>query len=181
MALEIYTNGNFKVDFGFPKNLDFSRSFTIQAFPFTGSGGFYFAAKNGDTSDKVPAAECGSFNPVIEFGMAFSLGVGKDISAGILKAGLSLTLVGILEGVLGFYHPIRKSYPGKDEVYYNIQGTLGITGEIYGEINFAIIYARVDITFYAYIQITLESYNSIPIAVEAEVSVSLKVKLNLGL
>lgn len=181
VALEIYTNGNFRVDFGFPKNLDFSRSFTIQAFPFTGSGGFYFAMLNGETSKKVPETQYGSFRPVIEFGMGLSLGVGKDVSAGILKAGLSLTLVGILEGVLAFYHPFPPNDSGKDEVYYNIQGTLGITGKIYGEVNFAIIYARVDITFYAYIQITLEAYNSTPIEVEAGVSVNLTVKINLGL
>ena len=47
VALEIYTNGNFRVDLGFPKNNDFSRLFQLQVFPFIGSGGFYLAGWEG--------------------------------------------------------------------------------------------------------------------------------------
>src|SRR5262249_39831085 len=54
VSIEIYTNGNFKIDFGFPYNMDFSVSFTVQVFPFTGSGGFYFGMLNGATSSQVP-------------------------------------------------------------------------------------------------------------------------------
>ena len=46
IGLQIYTNGDFLFDFGFPYNMDFSRSFTVQAIiygvPVLGSGGFYF-------------------------------------------------------------------------------------------------------------------------------------------
>src|SRR5262249_59903959 len=38
IILDIYTNGNFLVDFGFPYNRDFSRSMMIEVFPFTGAG-----------------------------------------------------------------------------------------------------------------------------------------------
>ncbi|HET6210954.1 MAG TPA: hypothetical protein VFD94_11250, partial [Jatrophihabitans sp.] len=65
--LDIYTNGNFRVDFGFPKGLDFSNSFSVQVFPFVGYGGFYFALLDGATSNRVPAITNGSFSPVIEF------------------------------------------------------------------------------------------------------------------
>ena len=34
IAIAIYTNGNFEIDFGFPWNNDFSRSFGLQVFPF---------------------------------------------------------------------------------------------------------------------------------------------------
>ncbi|MBN2306188.1 MAG: hypothetical protein JXQ72_17020, partial [Anaerolineae bacterium] len=180
VAVDIYTNGNFKLDFGFPYNMDFSRSMTVQAFPFTGSGGFYFAYLNSATSTRVPVTTRGRFDPVIEFGLGLQLGIGKDISKGIFKAGLSLTLIGIVEGVFGQYHPYPGN-PGQDEVYYWLQGTLGLIGHIYGEVNFSIISARVDITVYAYAQITIECYRAIPIYLEAAVKVSLKVKINLGL
>lgn len=181
IGVDIYTNGNFKLDFGFPYNMDFSRSMTVQMLPFTGSGGFYFAYLNSATSSRVPVTTMGRFDPVIEFGLGLQLGIGKDVSKGIFKAGLSLTIIGIVEGVLGFYIPNQPSYPGKDEIYYWIQGTVGLVGHVYGEVNFSIISARLDVRIYAYVQVTIEKYNAIPILLEAGVSVSLRVKIKLGL
>ncbi len=179
IGVDIYTNGSFKIDFGFPANLDFSRSLTVQVFPFTGSGGFYFAYLKDIPSDVVPATTVGRFTPIIQFGLGLSLGLGKTIDEGIFSAGLTLTVIGIIEGVIAFYHPNLPSYPGKDERYYWIQGTVGIVGRIFGEVNFAIISARIDITAYAYVRLTIESYNSIPLYFEAGVSVSVTVRINL--
>src|SRR5689334_20312704 len=85
--IDIYTNGNFRVDLGFPKGLDFSRSASLQLFPFVGYGGFYFAVLSGATSSRVPVISNGSFSPVLEFGIGLSLGVGKTFQAGILSGG----------------------------------------------------------------------------------------------
>lgn len=181
IGIKVYTNGNFYLDFGFPASItDFSRSFSVQVFPFVGYGGFYFGYLSGATSTSVPTTTCGVFNPVIEFGLGLSLGVGKTVDEGILKAGLSLTAVGIFQGVLGFFSA-NPSLNTHDETYYKIQGTFGLTGHIYGEINFAIISARLDIMAYAYITMVIESYKPIPITFEAGVSVKLTVKINLGL
>ena len=181
IGVKIYTNGNFYIDVGFPASItDFSRSFSVQVFPFLGFGGFYFGYLSGATSTNVPTTTCGIFNPVIEFGLGLSLGVGKTIDEGILKAGLSLTAVGIFQGVLGFF-TANSDLQTTDDTYYKIQGTFGLTGHIYGEINFAIISAKLDIMAYAYVTLTIESYKPIPISFEAGVSVSLKVKVNLGL
>ena len=40
IKIDIYTNGNFKFDMGFPANFDFSASFDVQAFPFTEQAAF---------------------------------------------------------------------------------------------------------------------------------------------
>ncbi|WP_166923159.1 hypothetical protein [Flavobacterium poyangense] len=181
IGVKVYTNGNFYLDFGFPASItDFSRSFSVQVFPFVGFGGFYFGYLSGATSSNVPTTTCGIFNPVIEFGLGLSLGVGKTVDQGIMKAGLSLTAVGIFQGVLGFF-TANTTLDTHDETYYKIQGTFGLTGHIYGEINFAIISARLDIMAYAYITMIIESYKPIPITFEAGVSVKLTVKINLGL
>ncbi|KLT69161.1 hypothetical protein [Flavobacterium sp. ABG] len=181
IGVKVYTNGNFYLDFGFPASItDFSRSFSVQVFPFLGFGGFYFGYLSGATSNNVPTTTCGVFNPVIEFGLGLSLGVGKTVDSGIMKAGLSLTAVGIFQGVLGFFSA-NTSRDTHDETYYKITGTFGLTGHIYGEINFAIISARLDIMAYAYITMVIESYKPIPITFEAGVSVKLTVKINLGL
>lgn len=175
IVIDIYTNGNFRIDLGFPKGLDFSNSFCLQVFPFIGYGGFYFALLNGDTSSRVPKITNGFFNPVIEFGIALSVGVGKTIDEGILSGGLSVTVVGILEGVIGWFDPTDAATP--KEEYYRIQGTIAITGRLYGSINFAIIQASLSITAYASVSLVIEAHQPIYIAMSVGVSVEVSIKI----
>lgn len=183
IGVKIYTNGNFYIDIGWPDSMtDFSRSFTVQVFPFIGSGGFYFGYLSGATATDLPAVQQGVFNPVIETGIALSLGVGKTIDKGILKAGLSLTAVGIFQGTFATFTPNPNTpYKGQTDFYYKFQGTLALVGKIYGEVNFAIISATFDITAYISVSIVIEAYKAIPIHFQAGVSVSLSVRINLGL
>ena len=109
MKVQIYTNGDFLVDLGFPADDDFSRSFSIQMLPFVGSGGLYFGVLSSETSDKVPQTTKGNFSPVIAFGIGLRVGVGKDLDYGVLKVGLSLTVQGVLEGILAWYTPYPQS------------------------------------------------------------------------
>ncbi|MCB1656486.1 MAG: hypothetical protein KDI41_22175, partial [Pseudomonadales bacterium] len=111
IGLQIYTNGDFLVDFGFPSNMDFSRSFTVQAIiygvPVLGSGGFYFGKLSNATAPNLPQTTRGTFHPVIVFGFGAQLGIGRYIDKGILKAGFSITVFGIIEGTLASWHPYR--------------------------------------------------------------------------
>ncbi|HYN84641.1 MAG TPA: LysM peptidoglycan-binding domain-containing protein [Pyrinomonadaceae bacterium] len=174
VILDIYTNGNFRVDLGFPVGLDFSNSFCIQVFPFVGYGGFYFALLDGATSTRVPQITNGTFSPVIEFGVALSIGVGKTVNEGILSGGISVTVVGILQGVLAWFRPTDGS---SDEMYYWFQGSISIVGRLYATINFAIIQASLDVTAYATVTLTIESHKPILIAISAGVSVRVSVKI----
>ncbi|MGA7730228.1 MAG: LysM peptidoglycan-binding domain-containing protein, partial [Chloroflexia bacterium] len=174
VVLDIYTNGNFRIDFGFPKGLDFSNSFAIQVFPFVGYGGFYFALLNGSTSTRVPKITNGNFSPVIEFGIALSLGVGKTVDEGILSGGITVTVIGILQGVVGWFHPTD---PSPKETYYWIQGTIAIVGRLYAKIDFGIISASLDVTAYASVTLTIEAHQPIYIAISAGVSVRVSVKI----
>jgi LysM repeat protein len=173
--IDIYTNGNFKVNLGFPNGLDFSNSFSVQVFPFVGYGGFYFALLDGSTSSRVPQITNGTFSPVIEFGVALSIGVGKTVNYGILSGGITVTVTGILQGTLAWFNPTSVSTPS--DVYYWFQGMIAITGRLYATINFAIIQASVDVTAYASVTLTIQSYSPIYIAINAGVSVSVKVKI----
>ncbi len=175
VAIDIYTNGNFRIDFGFPKGLDFSNSFGIQIFPFIGYGGFYFALLNGQTSTRVPQITNGNFNPVIEFGIALSIGVGKTVNAGVLSGGISVTVVGILEGVIAWFNPNDDSVEKAE--YYWIQGTIAIVGKLYATIDFAIIKASIDVTAYASVTLVIEAYQPILISISAGVSVRVSVKV----
>ncbi|MEB3189546.1 MAG: hypothetical protein VKL42_04295, partial [Snowella sp.] len=167
--ISIYTNGNFKLDFGFPYNNDFSRSFSVQAFPFEGAGGFYFAMLNGDTSNHVPVISNGRFDPVIEFGLGLQIGVGKDINEGVLSAGIDITLAGVLQGVIAVFNPDSNALV--PENYYLIQGAIAIVGKLYGKIDLAIIKIDISVTLYASVQLVVECYQPIYITLSAGVEV----------
>ena len=174
VVLDIYTNGNFRIDFGFPKGLDFSNSFSVQVFPFVGYGGFYLAVLDGATSSRVPQITNGTWSPVVEFGVALSIGVGKTIDEGILSGGISVTVVGIVEGVLAWFHPTDAA---PRETYYWIHGTIAVTGHLYATIDFAIIQASIDVTAYIGVTLTIESHK--PIYIEAKASVSVRVSVKI--
>ncbi|MBW3519852.1 LysM peptidoglycan-binding domain-containing protein [Flavobacterium sp. NKUCC04_CG] len=184
IAIWIYTNGNFKVDFGFPYNNDFSRSFGVQCFPFVGQGGFYFAYLNGATSVTVPQTNLGTFDPVLEFGLGLNIGLGKTLNKGILSAGLTITFYGVLEGTLAWFKPYKTTAVlanNATDLYYRVKGTFALVGHIYGSVNFAIISATLDILVYAMISVEVEAGAPIYLSFEAGVSLRLTVKINLGI
>jgi LysM repeat protein len=173
--LDIYTNGNFRVDAGFPANRDFSVSFTVQVFPFIGQGGFYFAALTGATSERVPVIMNGSFDPVIEAGVGLAVGVGKQFQKGPLSAGLSLEVFGIFEGIYAPFHPYDAKVP--QGTYYWFQGTAGIVGKLYGAVDFKIIKASVIIVARAQATITLEAHRRAYVELLLEVTASASVEI----
>jgi len=194
-GIAIYTNGDFKVDVGFPWNQDFARSFTVQGIvppgiPVLGSAGFYFGKLSDSTAKRLPAhdSSLGQFNPVIIFGFGLQVGVGKYVEYGILKAGFSITVFGIIEGIIARWNPyelpakaggnnadLQKSY------YFWLQGTVGVIGKLFGSVDFAIIKADVNVELKIMVQITFESYADIPITAIASVEISVRVKIDLGL
>ncbi|MFN3387345.1 MAG: LysM peptidoglycan-binding domain-containing protein [Allosphingosinicella sp.] len=174
-VLDIYTNGNFKIDVGFPYRLDFTRSFSVEVFPFVGFGGFYFGYLEGATSDRVPRVSDGSFKPVLEFGLGLSIGVGKTIEKGMLRAGATLVVEGIVEGVLAWFNP--DDADRDTALFYAIAGTVGIEGHVYGSIDFQIVKASVDITASARVTLVIECYQPIQIALNVSVSARVSVKI----
>lgn len=182
ITLSIYTNGDFIIDMGFPKNGDFSRSFGLELSIFTGSGGFYFGKLSNDTATMLPKAD-GQFNPVIIFGIGIRAGIGKSINKGILKAELSLTIQVILEGILAWYkaNPTAVVKASQEELYYRIQAQAALVGRIYGEIDFAIISATLEVMVRIAAQLVLEAYRQSLVTFTAEVYAAVKVRINLGL
>ncbi|WP_107694426.1 LysM peptidoglycan-binding domain-containing protein [Nitrosospira sp. Nsp2] len=176
VTLDIYTNGDFRIDLGYPPSLtDFSRSFSVQVFPFTGFAGLYFAKLNGETSTSVPKVTSGHFGTVVEFGFALQIGVGKTLSLGILSGGISITVGGALRGVLGWYTPCDSNLPS--ERYHHLTGTVALIGEVYATVDFGIVSAGVSLTVYASISLDVESYQAILIQVSAGVSVDVSIKI----
>ncbi len=175
IKVDIYTNGNFRIDLGFPENRNFSVSFAIQAFPFIGKGGLYFALLDGNTSEKVPRITNGTFAPVIEFGLGLSLGLGKEINKGVLKAGLSVLVEGIVEGALAWFNPNNNG--SSTDLFYLIEGAASLVGKMYGSVDFVVIKAEVSVEAFATLILTIEAYEAILIQIELGVSVSASVKI----
>lgn len=195
-GIAIFTNGNFQVDIGFPWKEDFSRSFTFQTLiwtpigipiPVMGSAGVYFGHLSSATTNRVPAATNGTFNPVLVFGFGIQFGFGYSFDAGILKAGFSLTAVAILEGILAKWNPYQITDGSNNNTqldtsyYFWFRGTVGIIGKLYGTVDFAIVKAELNIDIRLLVQITFASYEPIELSLTASVSVSLRITINLGL
>ncbi|HEV7599192.1 MAG TPA: hypothetical protein VGO49_02915 [Bradyrhizobium sp.] len=173
--IDIYTNGNFRVDLGFPHNQDFSVAFAVEVFPFVGEGGFYFAYLTGATSERVPLIRNGEFSPVIEAGIGLAVGLGKDFQAGPLKAGLKIEVYGIFEGIFAPFNPYDRSIAPDN--YFWIQGTAGIVGTLYGSVDFVIIKAEVSIVAKASITFVLEAHR--PSQVDLKLTVTAKAKVKI--
>ncbi len=173
--VDIYTNGNFFVDLGFPHNRDFSNSFGLQVFPFAGWGGFYLGALTGATSIKVPRIDNGRFDPVIEIGLGLSVGVGKTIEKGPLSAGMTLTFEAIVEGVFADFAPTDRS--AASGFFYRVEGTAALVGRVFGKVDFFVI--RVDFSAEASARVTLviEAHQPIYVQIELHIDVRASIKI----
>ncbi|MFP4977810.1 hypothetical protein ACE6ED_20560 [Paenibacillus sp. CN-4] len=181
-GIGIYTNGDFRIDIGFPRNMDFSRSCTIQTIvppgiPAIGSAGFYINKLSQYTSNRLPHAHTGHFGTVMEFGFGMRLGIGKEVHKGPLTAGFAVTTIGILEGVLARWQPDGE---GKGDYYYRLQGIAGIQGRLFGEVNLSLVKASVDVVVTIATLLDYEAYGDLEISLIADVSIRLKIKIGKG-
>jgi LysM repeat protein len=175
IVIEIYTNGNFKIDLGFPYNGNFDRSFSLQATIFIGRGGFYLGVLNGDTSTQVPKISNGNFSPIIELGIGISAGVGREVKAGILSGGAYVELQVIFQGVLAWFNP--DSNGAASVIYFKCQGMAALHGKVYGSVDFVVVKVSVTLEAYAQVSILYESYQPMLITLSVRVSAEASIKI----
>ncbi|HTO83149.1 MAG TPA: hypothetical protein VMQ73_12980, partial [Methylomirabilota bacterium] len=206
ISLDIYTNGDFLIDVGFPHNGDFSKSAVINAGQYIGAGGVYYGHLSGATASALPTVPqvtdyyqnqvpIGTFNTVTEIGIGLRVGFGKSFSSGPLSASVSVVIQAIFEGVFSnftqfelqikdpstnppqLWHP---EYPVTTE-YYSITASLGIVGQLQGTIDFAIISASLLVQISIIATVQAESYKAVQVGAEVSVDVELTVSINLGI
>ena len=175
VAIEIYTNGDFSIDVGFPWGGDFSRSIAVNVGFFLGLGGFYFSKLSAETATSVPDIVSGTFDPVLEFGIGLQIGLGKIIRKGPLRAEFSITIHGLLQGVFATYNPTDSNQ--KKVTYYRIQGGVAIVGRIYGVVDFKVIQVDVEVLVKVAVLFVVEVYKAIQVALVAKVSVRASIKI----
>lgn len=174
MVVEIYTNGSFYIDLGFPHGGDFSRSFGIAYSIYTGRGGVYFGVLKGDAVRNVPEALNGNFSPVVLIGVGLCVGLSKGFDFGIVKGGLSVTMTGILEGVFGVFH---ERGTDREELYYKVSAVVGISGSLFLNVDFKIIVVQANAEVSVFCGLTLEAYRRAKAVVEVKLKVGASIKI----
>ena len=180
IGLDVYTNGDFRVDLGFPWNVDFQRSFALQIFPFIGKGGIYVGRLNGRTSNLLPDSSSTPANERLKtiavIGFGLSVGLGKEFEKGIFRFGVSVSLYGILEGALGYRANNGDIFSPNA---FCILGRVGILAQLFGTVDFGIIKVSVTILIEVGLPFRIRKLNgpvtfTVP-GIEANVSVTAEV------
>lgn len=207
IVVDIFTNGDFKLDLGFPWEFNFARSFAIEVFPFTGAGGFYFNKLSAATAISTPrldpgksllpaksgmdalalrqnaAALVGEFTPVYEFGLGLKIGLGKTFNYGPLRAEISITIQGLIEGVFSYYNfpttlpDVKAPYTPQKELFFMMKGGVALVGRLYGAVDFKVIKVEVEVLIEAMLKFYIETYQPIELYLSAKVSVKAKAKV----
>ncbi|MGW0748135.1 hypothetical protein [Streptomyces sp. NPDC002587] len=175
ITVDIFTNGNFRIDLGFPADRDFTNSFAIEAGIFNGRGGIYFGVLNGATSSRVPRITNGTFSPVLELGVGLSIGVGRTFQRGPLQADMYVNLVVIFEGVLAWFHPDEDG--GSTELYYACRGTVGIVGRLYATVDFKVVRLDLNLQISAMATVELAAHRATVVALKLSVRASASVRI----
>lgn len=190
VRIDIYTDGGFNVDIGFPANRDFSRSCQVEIAIFTGGGGFYFGRLSGLGAKLIPKLVRDTiyrYDPVTQLGFGARVGIGRSFGNSIFYGTVSLTVYSYLEGAQGRLRVLDKA--ADDEIiahhkelrpadtFMVVSGSYGILGEIIAKIDFKIIKADVRIIAYAEVGVVLRTDDAVRLYFEVGVSVSVTVEI----
>lgn len=179
VGLEIYTNGDFKVDMGFPAELDFKRSFQLEIFPYKGAGGFYFGKANAGLLNRDRLPDNLPIKTIMEFGLGLELGVGKSFNKGALKADVSVTFQGLLEGILAVCE--QNNLINNENRHYWIRGIIGVAGQLHGEVDLQIIAVSVNASIQAKAEGVLQTKTpQPPLRFSVNVSASGEIRIGSG-
>ncbi|WP_432973878.1 hypothetical protein [Dactylosporangium sp. CA-233914] len=173
LVVEVFTNGDFRVDLGFPHGGDFGRSFAFEVLPLLGRGGILVGKLDAATSGRVPAISNGTFSPVLELGIGFAVGIGKEFRAGPVSGGAYVEVVAIFDGVFAWFNPTDAGAP--TDVYHWVSAVVGVHGKLYGQLDLSVLKVAVTIEAWAEASITLEAYR----ATDVQVSFSVEVNAEL--
>lgn len=173
-SIWVYTNGDFRVNIGWPLG---AQSIGIQLDVLLGQAGLYFAKlRSGDDPGITPSV---NYNPILEFGIALSVSAVASFNASVLSASLSVSLSTSLQGLLAWEAASdgsAGSIANLPDLYW-FAGTAAIAVDLRGCVDFRIIKASVSVSFGANASVALQTGHSTIISVSAYVSVSVSVKV----
>ena len=155
IGVDIFTNGDWKVDIGFPTNSnDWSRSGFIQLRttpPFVGFFGLYMKVSKIASLTLFNRYIRDNYSKqhlrIVQAGFAMRVGIGFYYDKGILYVGASITVYGILEGAFAFEKEKGLAMLFPD--HFALLGRFGALAELVGYVDFGIIKASVYVSLRA--------------------------------
>ncbi|MDB4916776.1 MAG: hypothetical protein JWM95_4420 [Gemmatimonadetes bacterium] len=173
-SIWIYTNGDFRVNVGWPLG---DSSIAVQVGPLVGAGGFYFARLR--SADNPAVQPTVNYNPILAFGIGLTLYIHESFNASIFSATIDVSLTVTLQGLLAWKADAGGGTASITKLpdHYWFAGTAGLSVLIQGSVDFSIIKASVTISFNAYAGIALETGYGTDVLVHADVSVRVSVKI----
>jgi hypothetical protein len=186
LAVQIYTDGGFLIDVGYPYNDDFSQSVNIFAGEYTGAGGFYFGRLSPQDAPPVPQVDPskGSFGTLTEIGIGIQFGIYESFSSGPFSAQLSALIQGLLQGAYApfyLYESTEHDLPKQPDDYYSIDAIVSVSGKLQGTVDFIIIKANVLVDIELTVNALAEAYKQTAIAITATLNVDLSVTIDMCL
>lgn len=168
-SLWIYTNGDFRVNVGWPVGRN---SLGISWDILTGWAGFYFAKlRSGDNPGANPSV---AFNPILMLGFGFRLEAGVSIDAGIFSASMSISTTATMQGLLAWKQG-QQVTDVPDAYWY--AGTFEVKAMIKGAVNFVLIKVSVTISLSFRTDLAVENGFGTELVINAEVTARASVKL----
>ncbi|MEN3273195.1 MAG: large repetitive protein, partial [Actinomycetota bacterium] len=171
IGVDVLTDGGFKLNLGFPTDMDFSRSFKLDMFPFGGAGGFYFAKYNTAGSDLLPDPH--RYAMVWQAGIGLRVGYSARLTVGPFKAEASISIFSMLEGAAGFL-------PGRGLAHPDLalRGRFGITASLNCDLDLVLTALQFHLDIWVGVEIVLRIVNDAlqPIDVAFEVGVRVNVR-----
>nr|HQV32668.1 hypothetical protein [Calditrichia bacterium] len=178
-SIWIYTNGDFRVNVGWPLG---QSSIGIQLAELTGKAGFYFAKLRSSDNPGYKPGKGTDFDPIIKFGIGVGVYVSVSVNAGIFSASLDASLTATLQGLLAWK---GKEVDGRSEGssmsnppdHYWFAGTADLLILIQGSVDFVVIKASVTIKLTASTDMALETGCKTLIYVAAGVEAEASIKI----
>lgn len=169
-SIWVYTNGDFRVNIGWPMG---NASIGIQVAILVGTAGLYFAKLRSGDNPGVPVTV--DYNPILQFGLGVSLYVHEGFNASIFSATIDVTLAATFQGLLAW----KAGDGGMSEPpdHYWFAATVSLSVLIQGVVDFSIIKASVLIQFTANAGVAFETGCRTLIDVSASVRVEVRVKI----
>lgn len=163
----VYTNGDFYLDAGFPKNLDFTRSFAISYGIFHGRGGIYIRKEQKLTGQDTEAGWR------FGMGLGISLSLGTDYRNSMFSAAAEVIMTGCFEGV----YSIVSDRTSVDQGEYELAAVAQFQGILQGNVDFGIIGASVSVQLMAQADVTLSSKETTKVSLGFRVEASATVRV----
>ncbi|WP_148294285.1 hypothetical protein [Azospirillum sp. B506] len=172
-SIWLYTNGNFKVNIGWPLG---GNSIGLQMDVLTGQAGLYFASLSGaDQIASIPS----NYDTVLEFGIGFSVSASEAIGWSIFSATVDVTVMATLQGLLAWSSdgPSGGQLSNLPDLYW-FAGTASLSLLVQGSVNFSIISAAFSVS--ASLSAAIAFQNGCATQVTASASVSVSLSITVG-